>query len=182
MAMMVLRSCQKVEGGLPKDVQAKMMFNIVLDFAVGLVPFLGDVADMLFRANTRNAVILEKHLREKGAKAIKQQGQRTPSRDATDPEEFDRQLREELGPPPQYTAGGTSGQDNRQGRPAATQQARVPEQKKGGWFSGFGGKTKQPDVEQGHEMERREPAPVPVPNTSRDGPRRDPSAIQNTRR
>lgn len=45
MAMMVLRTCQQVEGGLPSDVKAKMMFNIIVDFAVGLVPFLGDIAD-----------------------------------------------------------------------------------------------------------------------------------------
>jgi hypothetical protein len=45
MAMMVYRSCTKVEGGLPADVKSKMMFNIVIDFAVGLVPFLGDIAD-----------------------------------------------------------------------------------------------------------------------------------------
>lgn len=45
MAMMVLRTCQQVEGGLPKDVQAKMMFNIIVDFGIGLVPFLGDIAD-----------------------------------------------------------------------------------------------------------------------------------------
>jgi hypothetical protein len=45
MAMMVLRTCQQVEGGLPNEVKAKMLFNIVLDFGVGLVPFLGDIAD-----------------------------------------------------------------------------------------------------------------------------------------
>lgn len=45
MAMMVLRTCQQVEGGLPAAVKSKMMFNIVLDFAVGLVPFVGDIAD-----------------------------------------------------------------------------------------------------------------------------------------
>ncbi len=46
MAMMVLRTCQQVEGGLPNEVKAKMLFNIVLDFGVGLVPFLGDIADV----------------------------------------------------------------------------------------------------------------------------------------
>ncbi|KAH6668526.1 hypothetical protein B0J14DRAFT_601042 [Halenospora varia] len=42
MALMVLRTCQQVEGGLPTDVKMKMYFNIVLDFGIGLVPFLGD--------------------------------------------------------------------------------------------------------------------------------------------
>src|SRR5438874_2066012 len=103
MAMMVLRTCQQVEGGLPANVKSKMMFNIVLDFAIGLVPLIGDVADALFRANTRNAVVLEKYLREKGAKTLKAQGHAPPALDPTDPDEYDQQMREELGPPPQYT-------------------------------------------------------------------------------
>jgi len=180
MAMMVYRSCQKVEGGLPTEVQAKMMFNIILDFAVGLVPFIGDLADALFRANTRNAVVLEKYLRQKGAKTLKQQG-RTPSYDGTDPEQFDRQLREELGPPPQYTAG-SSRHDHEQGRSTNTQPERVPQQS-GGWFSGFGRKKKQPDIEQGgdaHEMTTHEAGPVP--NVPQDGPRRDKYATQQSRR
>lgn len=44
MAMMVYRSATKVEGGLPANVKSKMLFNIVVDFAIGLVPLLGDVA------------------------------------------------------------------------------------------------------------------------------------------
>lgn len=167
MAMMVYRTCQQVEGGLPTDVQAKMMFNICLDFGIGLIPFLGDIADALFRANTRNAVVLEKFLRAKGAKALKNQGIATPPNDPTDPDEYDRQLREELGPPPQYSSAaptrqGTQAQhgvqptqhsDTIQSRP--TQPPRpdtVPEQKGGGWFSGFGSKKKQPDVERGTDL------------------------------
>jgi hypothetical protein len=45
MAMMVYRTCQQVEGGLPVAVRSQMMFNIVIDFFIGLVPFLGDMAD-----------------------------------------------------------------------------------------------------------------------------------------
>jgi hypothetical protein len=45
MAIMVLRTCQQVEGGLPAEVTSKMYFNIILDFGIGLVPFLGDIAD-----------------------------------------------------------------------------------------------------------------------------------------
>lgn len=45
MALMVLRTCEQIEGGLPSDIKAKMWFNIVLDFGIGLVPFLGDLAD-----------------------------------------------------------------------------------------------------------------------------------------
>jgi hypothetical protein len=39
-----------------------MMFNIMLDFGLGLVPILGDIVDAIFRANTRNAWLLETYL------------------------------------------------------------------------------------------------------------------------
>lgn len=42
-----------------------MYFNILLDFGIGLVPFVGDVADAIFRANTRNAWLLEEYLIQK---------------------------------------------------------------------------------------------------------------------
>jgi len=165
MAIMVLRTCQQVEGGLPKDVQSKMMFNIVLDFAVGLVPFLGDIADAVFRANTRNAVELEKFLRKKGAAQLKAQGHHSPVVDPSDADEYDRYMRENHGAPPGYNSntptrqgtqrdgGHTAGNGVRSGDkqlPARPQPARVPEDRsnKGGWF-GFGGKSRQHDVESG---------------------------------
>lgn len=39
-----------------------MCWNVFIDFLIGLVPILGDVGDVLWRSNTRNAVLLEKHL------------------------------------------------------------------------------------------------------------------------
>jgi hypothetical protein len=45
MAIMVLRTCEQVEGGLPSSVKSKMYVNIAIDFAVGLVPFFGDIGD-----------------------------------------------------------------------------------------------------------------------------------------
>lgn len=178
MALMVLRTCQQVEGGLPSDVKAKMMINIVLDFAVGLVPFLGDIADALFRANTRNAVVLEKYLRSKGAHNLKQQGQTQRLSDPTDPDEFDRHLREELGPPPQYTTAPA----NQNARPTQPQEARVPAESRGGWFSGLGSKKKQPDVERGQELPVRRREDEPLPNIPNDGSRRDRNTVQKTRR
>ncbi|TVY42982.1 putative membrane protein, partial [Lachnellula occidentalis] len=180
MAMMVLRTCQQVEGGLPKDVQAKMMFNIIVDFGIGLVPFLGDIADALFRANTKNAVVLEKYLRQKGDKNLKQQGQVQNLSDPTDPDVFDRHLREELGPPPQYTTAPRSTHETRNVRPAQTQEANIPAESRGGWFSGFGSKKKQPDVEREPELRRREDEPLPsIPN---DGSRLERNTDQRSRR
>ena len=182
MALMVLRTCQQVEGGLPADIKMKMYVNIVLDFGIGLVPFLGDIADALFRANTRNAVVLEKFLRAKGAKALKAQGQRIPTIDPSDPDEFDRFEDEEVnGPPPPYSGGsptrqGTQRIDNGHGR---STQDRVPvQEERGGWFSGFGSKKKQPDVERGTDLRRNEP----LPSLPDSGSRRDKSTLQKTRR
>lgn len=65
MALMLVKSCQKIDGGLPATLRARMMFNIALDFGLGLVPLLGDIADAIFRANTRNAWLLEVYLTKK---------------------------------------------------------------------------------------------------------------------
>lgn len=99
MAVMVYRTCCQVEGGLPTAIRVKMLINIILDFAVGLVPFLGDLADALFRANTRNAALLEEHLRQKGKKELRKSGQPIPPIDPSSPEEYDRIQRED---PPEY--------------------------------------------------------------------------------
>lgn len=42
-----------------------MIFNIAIDFIVGLIPFLGDLLDAVFKANTRNVAALEEHLIKK---------------------------------------------------------------------------------------------------------------------
>lgn len=164
MALMVLRTCQQVEGGLPADVTSRMYFNIIIDFGIGLVPIIGDLADALYRANTRNAVILEKHLRKKGAAALKAQGQAVPVIDPSDPDEYDRQMIEQHVPPPEYTAAPTTRQGTAQqsGQVHVTQppQARVPAEKRGGggWF-GFGRKRKQADVESGDMLPSNQSAP-----------------------
>jgi hypothetical protein len=98
MALMVVRTCQQVEGGLPASVKTKMMFNIVLDFGIGLVPFVGDLVDALFRANTRNAIVLEEYLRDQGAKKLKAQGRVVPV-DPTDPDVYDEIVAGQTTPP-----------------------------------------------------------------------------------
>lgn len=177
MAMMVLRTCQQVEGGLPAAVKSKMMFNIILDFAVGLVPFIGDIADAVFRANTRNAVELEKYLREKGAKNLKAHGQTSPVLDPTDPDEYDRQERDEAGPPPQYATAPPSRDPSRRDG----QSSRPVEQTSGG---GFFSKKRQPDVERG---ERRPqdgalPSLPPDARVRSDDPQRNTSTLKKERR
>ncbi|KKS31737.1 hypothetical protein A2380_03955 [candidate division WWE3 bacterium RIFOXYB1_FULL_43_24] len=46
---------------LPQDKLAKMIGNVILDFGVGLVPILGDIADVTFKSNIRNLEILKQH-------------------------------------------------------------------------------------------------------------------------
>jgi len=97
LAMMVFQNCHDIDGGLPSHLQARMLFNIALDFVIGLVPFLGDLADAVYKCNTRNAIILEKYLRERAGKMRKSRRKREHQReqvpepvDLSIPEEFDR--------------------------------------------------------------------------------------------
>ena len=50
--------------GVPGSVLAKMVLNLGVDTLVGTVPLLGDLFDVAFRANTRNAALLERFLAE----------------------------------------------------------------------------------------------------------------------
>lgn len=190
MALMVMRTCQQVEGGLPSSVKSKMMFNIMLDFVVGLVPFIGDLADAVFRANTRNAVELEKYLREKGAKNLKAQGQSAATVvDPSDPDEYDRIMRAENGPPPAYDP--SRPDDGRNGtyqtqapmQPSRATQSSQPSVQKdtssssGGLF-GFGKKQKQSDVE--HAMSSRQNDPLPA--LPQENVRQEKSTLQKNRR
>ncbi|RZF64182.1 DUF4112 domain-containing protein [Sphingomonas populi] len=48
--------------GMSKTQIARMMGNVGIDFALGLIPFIGAIPDALFRSNTRNLKIIHKHL------------------------------------------------------------------------------------------------------------------------
>lgn len=54
---------QAVRMRLPLVVQARMVLNAVLDMLMGLVPILGDLADIGWKANLRNLALLERHAR-----------------------------------------------------------------------------------------------------------------------
>ncbi|KAK4546262.1 hypothetical protein LTR36_001939 [Oleoguttula mirabilis] len=65
LAYLLFMQCCKVDGGLPSSVKTRMLINIALDFAVGLVPILGDLADAVFKCNTKNLRLLERYLDDK---------------------------------------------------------------------------------------------------------------------
>lgn len=121
MALIVLKTCNQIEGGLPSSLKARMMGNIVVDFIVGLVPFVGDIVDAVFRANTRNAALLEAYLREQGKKNLRQSGQPLPATDPSDPDEFDRM---QTDTPPEYTSQAPSRHETMSDRPQRSRDGR----------------------------------------------------------
>jgi hypothetical protein len=48
--------------GVPPWVVMRMILNLGVDTLVGSVPLAGDLFDVGFRANTRNAALLERHM------------------------------------------------------------------------------------------------------------------------
>lgn len=54
---------QALHQRVPKVVMLRMAANAVLDALIGAVPIAGSVADVFWRANTRNLALLERHAR-----------------------------------------------------------------------------------------------------------------------
>ncbi len=50
-----------VRRGVPRVVLARMLLNIAVDVGVGMLPVFGDLFDLLWRSNTRNLALLERH-------------------------------------------------------------------------------------------------------------------------
>lgn len=48
--------------GIPAPVLARMVLNIAIDSAVGVIPLLGDIFDVGWKANTRNVALVEKYM------------------------------------------------------------------------------------------------------------------------
>lgn len=148
----------QIEGGLPANLRIKMLINIIFDFVIGLVPLLGDLADAAFRANTKNAVMLEEHLREKGQKNLRQSGMPIPAVDPSDPDEYERGLNsrtpDNRSPAPSRQPSPRPARNDRhdrhdheqplptEPRPAETRQSG------GGWF-GRSNRHRPDDVEMG---------------------------------
>lgn len=107
--MMVIRTASEV--GLPPSVKAQMVLNVIADFVIGLIPFLGDILDIAFKANTRNAIVLEEYLRQRGAENIRKQGL-PPQQDPSLGEVYDEHVvsqQQPQQPPPSYRSPGMRG-------------------------------------------------------------------------
>lgn len=61
---------RKLEDGLPLDIQLIFFFNILVDFLLSLIPIVGDLIEIGYKANLRNYLLLEKHLIRVGEKNL----------------------------------------------------------------------------------------------------------------
>ena len=52
--------------GAPGWLIARMMLNVAIETGIGAVPLLGDMFDILFRANLRNMALLKQHIARRG--------------------------------------------------------------------------------------------------------------------
>ena len=159
LAYLVYKTCTQVEGGLPGNVKAKMWRNILLDFLVGLIPFVGDVADAMFRANTRNAIVLEMYLKKK-YKARNEPGR--PRRRTDDVEMMQPSRHDTLDGPPEYSSQPPERRDER--GPRKPERATTNKKNKSGRWYGGGSSPQDRDLERGEEPEYEyRPAQPPRP-------------------
>ncbi|RYP47867.1 hypothetical protein DL768_006128 [Monosporascus sp. mg162] len=160
LALMVIRTAKQVEGGLPFRVKVRMYALALVDFIVGLIPFVGDIADAIFKSNNRNTIALEAYLRDKGIKNLQERGLPIPDVDPSDPDD-----RLHASSRPEYTsrqrsrteamsAGTTQNTESSFGsQPPRPSQARVRDDRRGGssggWYGRFSGRSRPTDVETG---------------------------------
>lgn len=48
--------------GMPRASLARMMWNLILDALLGVIPMAGDFVDVAWKANTKNLALIEAHL------------------------------------------------------------------------------------------------------------------------
>ena len=48
---------------LPEEKIREMIRNVIADFFIGVIPFIGSVGDFFFKANSRNLKLLKDHAR-----------------------------------------------------------------------------------------------------------------------
>lgn len=156
---MVINSAKKVEGGLDKSVESKMWLNVMIDFAIGLVPFLGDFADAFFRANTKNAVELERMLIKRRDKALADvEKAHQSSRPGRPHDQQDLSAIHNADLPPRYEPAYQRNEDMR-AEPTKPKPAKTATGGSRGWFGSLGGRG-----EPGTDLERGDGvAPVQPP-------------------
>ena len=65
----ILHAANKL--GVPTVVMVRMLFNLVIDALIGIIPVVGDYLDVLYKANSKNVALVEQAVlnRENTARA-----------------------------------------------------------------------------------------------------------------
>jgi hypothetical protein len=69
-AVSVLLIARSIKYGVPREIIARMLANVLFDLVIGAVPVAGDLADMWFRANARNVALLREYLGDEARNTI----------------------------------------------------------------------------------------------------------------
>lgn len=56
---------QAARAGVPRSTLARMVLNVALDAGIGAIPIFGDLFDFAFKANLRNARLMDAYLDRK---------------------------------------------------------------------------------------------------------------------
>jgi hypothetical protein len=64
-AVSVSLIAKSIRYGIPREIVTKMLANVLFDLLMGAVPIVGDIADIWFRANTRNVRLLRQYLEDR---------------------------------------------------------------------------------------------------------------------
>jgi len=72
---LVIRKARKAD--LPDWLQAKMILNSSIGIGASFVPVAGDIFLAVWKANSRNAVLLEEYLRIRGQELLREEGEIT---------------------------------------------------------------------------------------------------------
>ncbi|KKY39344.1 putative ph domain-containing protein [Diaporthe ampelina] len=67
-ALTLIRAARKVQGGLPAPTLVAMLLWALVDFAIKLIPIIGDILTAIIKPNTRNCMRVEALLRDRANK------------------------------------------------------------------------------------------------------------------
>jgi len=75
--VLVVRKAQQAD--IPEWLISRMLLNNAVSAGLGLVPFVGDICLATYKANSRNAALLEEFLRVRGEENLKAPHERSPN-------------------------------------------------------------------------------------------------------
>jgi len=174
MACSLVYNMSKVKCGLRKRTLALMMINILVDFLVGLIPFVGDLVDAALKANSRNVRVLEEALDKayKPKELVEQEREQSSKTWHPAP----ATVYEDLSDEDEERRGYSPERNDRRGDITPPQPARIPTVTKGeaappmsSSGRGWGRRERQPDVEMG--IDRNHDSRQPGRSGTRDSRR-----------